>query len=161
MITIIEIYLILLLTKLFKMEDNLQENQQQDLLGDVGGEADTSEYDAQVRKARNWLFVVAGIQLIAGLVEVYSTPDELKLIVLGIHGAIIAIFVGLALWTNKRAYEALIIAIVVYGLIYIGGGLLDPMNFIRGIIIKIFVVIALINGIKAAKEARNIRNLSS
>ncbi|MES2849176.1 MAG: hypothetical protein V4685_08975 [Bacteroidota bacterium] len=143
------------------MENNLQENQQQDLLGDVGGEVDTSEYDAQVRKARNWLFVVAGIQLLAGLIEVYNTPDDLKLIVLGIHGVIIIIFVALALWSNKKAFEALVTAIVVYALIYIAGGLLDPMNFLRGILIKVFVVIALINGIKAAKAARDIRNLGA
>jgi hypothetical protein len=143
------------------MEDNLQENQQQDLLGDVGSEVDTSEYDAQVRKARNWLFVVAGIQLVSGLIEVYGTPDDLKLIVLGIHGVITAVFVALALWSNKKAYEALVVAIVVYALIYIAGGLLDPMNFLRGILIKIFVVIALINGIKAAKAAKDIRSLSS
>lgn len=143
------------------MDDKLQENQQQDLLNDVGGEADTSEYDAKVRKARNWLFAVAAIQLIVGIIELVNTPDDLKMIVLAIHGVIVAIFVALALWSNKKAYEALLTAIIVYALIYIAGGLLDPMNFIRGIIIKIFVVIALINGIKAAKEAKAIRSIGT
>lgn len=143
------------------MEDKLQENQQEDLLNDIGGDADTSEYDAKVRKARNWLFAVAAIQLIVGIIELVNTPDDLKMIVLAIHGVIVAIFVSLALWSNKRAYEALLTAIIAYALIYIAGGLLDPMNFIRGIIIKIFVVIALINGIKAAKEAKAIRSINA
>lgn len=150
-----------MLIKVFKMEDNLQENKQTDLLGDVGSEADTSEYDAQVKKARNWLFVVAGMQLIVGVIELVSTPQDLLPIVLAIHGVIVGIFVALALWSNKKAYEALITAMVVFALIYIAGGLLDPMNFVRGIIIKVFVVIALINGIKAAKAARDIRNLGA
>jgi len=141
------------------MEDKLQENQQQDLLNDLGT-FDTSEYDARVRRARNWLFVVAAIQLVVGVIELSKTPEDLFALVAIIHGVIIAIYVALAVWSNKKAYEALITAMVIFLLLYIAGGLLDPVNFIRGILVKVFVVVALFNGIRAAKEAKALRSIT-
>lgn len=86
------------------MESKLTEDEPKDLLSGDDFIFDTEEYDKKVKKARNWLFAVAVLQLIFGAVDVGQSPEELRGIVMGIHLSVVAIFTGLAFWSNKKPY---------------------------------------------------------
>jgi hypothetical protein len=113
-------------------------------------------YDKHIRNARIMLFIIAGLQLLSILLE-GPLPDEVLYIVIAIQSFIAAVFVGLAFWTKKKPYVALLTALIFYLTVFIIFGILDPSNFYRGIIMKVVVVVLLIQGIRNGKEAEELK----
>jgi hypothetical protein len=66
---------------------------------------------------------------------------------------------GFALWSKQKPVPAFTAALITYIAFFVFFGILDPANFYRGIIVKIFLVIALIKGLKDAKEAEEMKNM--
>ena len=113
-------------------------------------------YDKHIRQARNALFVVAAIQFI-GVFFVKSENELARNISMGILGFIALIFVGLAFWTKKRPYTALMTALIIYGALVLLDAIVDPSTIIKGIVLKIGIIIALISGLRNAREAVELR----
>ena len=112
-----------------------------------------SGYDNKhMRQARNAIFVVAAIQFLAGLIGAYQSPEEERLIIIGIMTFVSLIFLGLGIWANKKPYPAILATIMVYGALILVSAILDPISIIQGIIIKAIIIFYLIRGLKNARE---------
>lgn len=108
--------------------------------------------EAGVRKARNALFVTAGLMLVGELISVALAGLALTPVLIGIALTEAAIFAGLAIWTNKKPYTAIIVGLVVFiGLwivAIIGAGF---KGAIGGIIVRIIILNYLVRALKPAK----------
>jgi predicted MFS family arabinose efflux permease len=136
--------------------DAQESPEQQHLFNDA---FDMEPYRRNMKNAQIWLYVVAGIQLIMGIIE-YSRTDDTTIawIAFGIDAFISLIFLALALWSKKAPVTAFTIALVFYLVFNIGFMVLDPTNIARGIIIKILVVVALVKATRDAKKYVAIKN---
>lgn len=118
---------------------------------------DTKPYEKSLKTARIWLYVIATLQAGIGIYEYTSTEDPTVALVAGIIDAGIGvIFLLLALWSYKKPAAASITALITYIVIYIGMMFIDPSNIVKGVLIKILVVLALV---KAYKDAREVERL--
>jgi hypothetical protein len=110
-----------------------------------------------LKNGRTWLFVIAAIQLIMGVVE-YSAAENnyVGWAAFGIDAFIGAVFFALALWSRKKPRLAFTIALVSYLVITLTFIMIDMSNLYRGIFLKIIVVIALV---KANRDARKYEDI--
>jgi hypothetical protein len=115
-------------------------------------------YDKPVRQARNALFFIAGVQFIFGLVSMYLMEDViLKWTNFGIMIFISALFIVLALWTKKKPYTAIMTGLVIYCLLLLIDVFYQPSSIIKGVIMKVIVIIYLVKGLNNAKETQQIQ----
>jgi hypothetical protein len=114
-------------------------------------------YNKHVRRARNTIFVVAAVQLLFGLIMGFSGPADSKWITIGIMVIISGIFAALGFWANKKPYNAILIALILFCGLIILDVVFDPASIIRGIIFKIFIIVYLIAGLNNARETLRLR----
>lgn len=118
------------------------------------------EVKKKINSARNWLYVVAIIQTLIGFYELFTTEDEtLKWLAFGIDAGLGLTFAVLALYTHKKPFIALVAALVIYSCVVVLLAITDPMTLVKGAIMKAFFFIAMIKGIKTAKEAEALQKL--
>jgi len=98
-----------------------------------------------VKKARNALFWVAGLNMIP-----YLILGQAVYIAVGL--VISLIFVGLALWSKRQPYPAILTALALYVLLNVLAAIEDPLNIIRGIIVKVLVLSALFYALRSMKQ---------
>lgn len=118
-----------------------------------------SDYNKHVNRARNALFIIAGVLIINGLfasmrntlVDMTSLWTELLIMA--------AIFVGLGLWSRKNPTLAITIGLVIFVLYCLALAVVNWENIIRGIIFKIFMIVYLITGLRNAQEAKRIKEM--
>ena len=124
-------------------------------------------YELVVKKARNALFFAGALVFIGEMVAMYTRLNRFDITIFGIAVFEAAIFVGLALWTKKKPYTAIIcglsafilfiiLSVVVNGLT--DGGLGIVKAVFSGILWKILILVALIRPIKDAKELQNLKS---
>lgn len=152
--------------------ENIQSATSQDQLHEVAEYHDQIRkielegYELVVKKARTALFWAGGLIVFWELVGIFREGGSPDPIGMGIMLAIAGTFVGLALWTKKKPYTAIILglvaflahwlfAIIINGYLYGGEGILK--GIIGGIIIRIFILVALIRPLKDAKELQRAR----
>lgn len=68
-----------------------------------------------------------------------------------------AAFIFLGAWSKRKPFAALVSGISLYGIVIILQVVDDPMNIVRGILIKVFIIACLIDGIRAAIAAEKIQ----
>jgi hypothetical protein len=113
--------------------------------------------ETQVRKARNALFVVAGLTLVVNLIQLASM-DQLTTIPVILVIVVTAIFAGLALLTKKQPFTAIIIGLVVYVSLWILDiVVLGTEEIAKGFIFKAAIIYFLITGLKHARQAEKLR----
>jgi len=146
-----------------------QEHPKDDLITDYMDEmalADLDFHQSVVKKARNALFLAAVIVFLGEMVAMFNNGGTFSMGVLVIALVETGIFAGLALWTKKKPYNAVIggliafigiivLAIVVNGLV--GGIGAAVMALIGGIIFKIIILAALFSALKNAKTLQEIQ----
>ena len=76
---------------------------------------------------------------------------------MGIIIFVALVFAGLAFWTKKKPYAALLTALIIYGSLLLGDAILDPSTIYKGIILKIAIIVSLISGLRNAKEAEDLK----
>jgi hypothetical protein len=97
----------------------------------------------QAAYGRYTLVIVAGLSAIEGLaygVVGQSVPALL------FCGLVTAVMVGLFLWSGRRPLAAMVIGTLLYVGLQAAGGL-SPWDLLRGLLFKLFVIIALVGGI--------------
>ena len=136
------------------MEENKQEPKEESIFQ----ASDFSErYDKHVKNARTALYVVAGLIVLGGLITTVLQPNEM-LLDIWIEVVIVAgIFFVLAVWSNMKPYAALLTGLIIYILYQLLYLIIDPANIVRGIIVKIIIVVYLIRGISNAREAERFK----
>jgi len=110
-------------------------------------------YESGVRKARTVLFVTAALVfagefISASIYKITMTPT-----LIGIAVIESALFVGLALWTRRKPYTAIMVGLIVFiglwVLAIIGSGF---RGAIGGIIVRVIIISYLISALKPAKD---------
>jgi heme A synthase len=118
-------------------------------------------YDKHVRNARNAIFVVAGVQLVFGIITVLMSrenEDSLALIIsLCIIVLIALVFLALGFWTKKKPYSAILIALIFYGILLLTDAIYEPTTIFKGILMKIFIIVYLVRGLNEARDAQRLR----
>lgn len=137
------------------MDQNPQQPPQEDLL--QPSDFSMEGYDKHIKNARNTLFVLAGLTLILNLWVLLPIDGDLaKMISLCIIAGVCGLFLGLAFWTKKRPYTAILIALIVYSVLIILGWILEPTSIIKGILFKIAIIVLLVRGLRNAKESQDM-----
>ena len=123
-------------------------------------------YEIGVRKARNALFWAAGLILLGEVIVYARSGLEIDAIGVSIIAVIVGTFIGLALWTKKKPYTAIvsgIIAFILYILFvaiangYVEGAMGVIKGLFGGFIVKILIFIALIRPLSDAKELQKAK----
>jgi len=129
----------------------------------AGQQLQAAELDRQRRKAFGVLLAVAIIQAAGGLIMLALASQQLEVkavayvVVLGIA----AIFLALSVWARSSPLPAFIVGLVVFCTIHLYDALQDPSAIIRGILMKIVVIVLLIKAIQAGIRHRELmRNRS-
>lgn len=113
-------------------------------------------YDKHIRRARNILFIIAGVQLL-GFFSIKDEEEPARSIETGIILLFVLLFAGLAFWTKKKPFAALLTALILYGSLLILDAVFDPSTIYKGLILKIAIIVSLITGLRNAKEAQDLR----
>jgi len=113
----------------------------------------SQDHQKHIRQARTTIFAVAGIQLFFGIVSGLQFGGNTGWMVFAVTAFIAAIFLGLGFWTRKKPFTAILIALILYSVLLVTDLLMQPATIIKGILIKILVIIFLVRGLKKAWEA--------
>ncbi len=130
----------------------------------VGQDLQTDELAKKSRSAWGALLAVAILQVIGGI-AIYALLNSqggpaakgapmVLFVMLGIG----ALFFGLAIWARKDPFPAAIAGLVVFVTLHLIEAVMDPPSLVRGIIVKVIVIVVLVNAIKAGAQHREILN---
>lgn len=111
------------------------------------------EMQLKMDKAGNMLFITAGLFLVSYLIAAI----QMGLSVLIEGGIICGAFVGFGFWARKNPYPAVLTGLIFLGTVLLLYAIINPVTIISGIIWKIAIISALIYGLKAAREAKALR----
>jgi len=112
------------------------------------------------------LFWAAGLILLGEVIVYARSGLEIDAIGISIIAVIVGTFIGLALWTKKKPYTAIvsgIIAFILYILFvaiangYVEGAMGVIKGLFGGFIVKILIFIALIRPLSDAKELQKAK----
>lgn len=148
---------------------NENPDQQKDVIADYANEIQQIHLEGNersVRRARNALFWAGGLIFFWEMVAMFRATgfDPLIFTIALIEGGI---FIGLAFWTRKKPYTAILtglivfiafiaLSILIYGMAEGGVGILKAL--FSGIVVKVIILVNLILPIKDAKELQESRN---
>jgi len=127
-------------------ENAVQEDKLDDLYSMEG-------YDKPVRNARIILFVIAALQLLP-IFAWTNLAEPARTINIAVNVFEALFFCGLAIWTKRKPYYAIIGGIIVYSLLIALYAVISPASILQGLIVKIIVYVLLIVGISNAKDVQ-------
>jgi hypothetical protein len=115
-------------------------------------------YQKHIRKARNALFIIAGFYLLYAVYEVFKLDmtDLVSQVIVGVYVLFVGLYVSLALWTKKKPFTALVIALTLYLSLLVVSVIRVPESIISGIIWKIMIVVVLVRGLQNGREAQHM-----
>ncbi len=122
-------------------------------------EIDLADYQTKIIKAGNKLFWIAGFFAFGGFIMFLTSKDDQETNVNGLIVCLVIsfIFVALGAWSRKKPLAALVSGAALYGIVVILAAISNPLTIISGIIWKIIIIGAFVQGIKAAIEADKIK----
>lgn len=106
-----------------------------------------------VKNSRITLIVVGCLYVLIGAYEAFYAPGADILFGI-IDWGIACIFFGLAYWSTKEPKKAILTGLIVYILIIILLGVLDPHTLYAGVIWKIVIIMTLVNGYKGSRSVK-------
>jgi hypothetical protein len=113
--------------------------------------------ETMIRKSRNTIFVVAALVVVGNLILMAAT-DSFNAYSLAITIVIAGIFIGLGLYTKKQPFTAIMIALVLYLLLWASDVVVGGVQYLyKGILVKGIILYFLIKGLQHAREAERIR----
>lgn len=125
---------------------------------DFGAKVESSKHwlreaETKVEKAKLYIYILAGGLFLIGLYQGLVLDDFFSMIA---EMVIAVVFLMLAQLANKNPFGALLAAGIIYGALQLLNAIVDPGTIFSGILWKIFIVIALVQGIRAGKEAQEL-----
>ncbi len=121
------------------------------------------ELTQELKKARNWILAVGIIMFVVDMImrEVYSNrlTSVWKTRLLVIDLVVLGYFVGLYFFAAYRPKPACVLALIGFWGLHITVAIWshDPMALVKGILIKIAFTAALIQGLRSASRADQLR----
>lgn len=110
-----------------------------------------SDAHDKIKSAKNIIYVLAGIFFVFGLFTGLVNNDFPMLVVNLFMCILYLIF---AAWCTKNPFGAILTAFIVYITLQVVNAFVEPTSIASGFIIKIFVVAALVKGIRSARESQ-------
>ena len=117
-------------------------------------------YERTVRKARNALFWAGGLIFLGEMIAMFRTTEGFDPIIFIIALVEGGIFVGLAFWTKKKPFTAIVTGFIVFILFIILSMVLGAMvdgaagamkALVSGFLVKLVIIMALTRPIRDAK----------
>lgn len=112
---------------------------------------DKRETRGVINKGRIALFVVGALYVFVGYWESFMILGADILFGI-IDWTVAAVFIGLGIWSYKKASLALIIGLAFYVLIILLLAIIDPFTILQGIIWKVIIIVWLVYGISSARS---------
>ncbi len=111
------------------------------------------EAQKKVRGVRTLLFVLAGINVLAGCYYLFFSGNE-TFFADGIATMVSAlVFIGCAIWVNKQPLTGILAAFIFWIVLQVLSAVVLPETLLKGIIWKIIIIGVFIKGINSAKDA--------
>lgn len=107
-----------------------------------------------VKKARNILFILAGLNLILGLIIGAILNFDAAIILGSVIGALIYFVLGM--WSRKNPFAAILSGFFVYIVFLVLGAISDPESIYRGLLFKIIIIYGFIYGFKGVKDSEKL-----
>ena len=144
-------------------------DQQENVIADYANELKQIEmegYELAVRKARNALFWAGGLVFLGEMISMFRQDLGFQPLLFIIALAEAGIFIGLAFWTKKKPYTAVIsgliafigiilFSVIINGMVEGSAGVLKAI--FSGIIVKVIILVNLILPLKDAKALQEAR----
>src|SRR5262249_15579045 len=125
---------------------------------EVGRESWSGELKNQAKKAATALLVVAVMQAVFALIITVLIPKDsairthLMAVLFGIAGG----FVIRPLWARKQPLPAAIVGLLLFVTLHTLDAIADPTQLVRGIIVKIVIIVVLSKAISAGLQYRKL-----
>ncbi|MEP1034089.1 hypothetical protein [Ekhidna sp.] len=114
--------------------------------------------EKKVRSVKTMLYILAGINLVAGFFFIFILDSELTFAD-GIGFLITAlIFIGCAIWVNRQPLMGVLAAFGFYLFIQVLATVVDPSTIFQGILLKIIIIVVFVKGINSARDAKKYRD---
>lgn len=145
------------------MTDPNSNADQQDVIAEYANQLNQFEiagYEKTVRRARNALFWAGGLIFLGEMISMYQTFNGFDPFVFAIGLFEAGIFVGLAFWTRKKPYTAVLTGLIAFIVIILFAVVVTGMAegstgvfkaLFSGIILKIVILFNLIVPLKDAR----------
>jgi len=121
-------------------------------------------YESGIRKARNALFVTAGLFLVLYIIafsRLNSAGYQIATISYLFAAIDIVPYIGLAIWTKSKPYTAIIVGLILFILSWaLAIALVGGKAIYGGIIIRIIILATLISALKPAKAWEDLKKSS-
>ncbi len=116
------------------------------------------EMTKKVRRGTTTLFVLAAIFFVFGFIYYgMNQGGELAGALLWTNLILGVVFIALGFWSKNNPLAAQISGLVLFVLVQLLAIFEDPSNIVKGIIMKVVVIVFLIRGIVSAMEAEKFR----
>lgn len=110
-----------------------------------------SDAQDKIKSSRYMMFGLAALFLIVGLIAGLA-GDDMETMIINIFCCIV--YLILAAWCSKNPFGATLTALIIYATLVTVSAFVDPTSLVRGILLKIIIVMALVKGIRSAQEAQ-------
>ena len=123
----------------------------------------SDELHKQQKKASTALIIVAILQTLGAILIYFVVENtrgqapEINHIVTGVVAAVAIGFWGLWWWSRSNPLPAAITGLVVFVTLHLVEAVMDPTSIIRGILIKIIVIVLLVSAIQAGIKYRRLQ----
>jgi hypothetical protein len=120
-------------------------------------------HETGIKKARNALFITAGLVLLGEVISMSMTGVEITPLVIGIIAVEVGVFVGLAFWTKTKPYAAILTGLIRFILLWVAAAVVNDdggQSIYKGIIVKAIIIYTLVSALKPAKEWENLKKNS-
>ena len=108
-----------------------------------------------VNKARNILYILAGLNLIIGILLglLYRNPP---ILIGGVIGS--GIYLALGLWSRTQPFPAILSGLFVYIVFNVINAIADPNTIYQGLIWKVLIISGFVYGYKGVKDSKKLQN---
>ena len=116
------------------------------------------EMQGKIKNASTSIFVIGGLTSVMGIILYFTaarTQDSFVAMLVNLLVGII--FLGLGFWCKEKPVAAIISALSLYIILLVLTAIDDPLNVVKGIILKIIIIGYLIKGLNSAFEAQRIK----
>lgn len=127
----------------------------------------TGEPAATPGNGSGWILAIAIMQFFGGLIMYAITASNSSRTDAGALGVLITtmslagIFFGLWLWGRKSPFPALLTALIVFVSFHLLDAVFDPMAILRGIIVKVLILVGLSTALKKAYRDKRQKELAA
>jgi hypothetical protein len=126
------------------------DQEQKNFLANIAvSKIDLAEAEKKIKSARNYIYALSGFTLLSGIV-VYYTRDDIAFLIVNV--ILSAIYGGLGYWANKKAFAAILSAMILYVTVNIFNAFIDPATLAQGVIFKVLIVVMLVEALRSSIE---------